>query len=55
MAGNVGEVGSCNLTTTTAGTATLTALFLGFGGWDASETSTPHAVVAGLLFGDGFE
>lgn len=39
LAGTPNEVGSCQLTPATPGARTLTAQFLGFGGWDASRDS----------------
>ncbi len=46
LAGTVNETGSCQLTSTVAGMHTLRAQFLGFGGWDASSGTAPHAVNA---------
>lgn len=42
LAGTVNETGSCQLTTTVAGSHTLRAQYLGFGGWDASAGTASH-------------
>lgn len=56
LAGTVGEVGSCNLNTAASGTQTLTARYLGFGGWDSSAGTAMHTVGAGgVIFLNGFE
>jgi len=47
LAGTAAEVGSCMLNASTAGARTLTAQYLGFGGWDASAGSDPHQVNSG--------
>jgi hypothetical protein len=56
LAGTVGEIGSCNLNTAASGTQTLTARYLGFGGWDSSAGTAMHTVSAsGVIFLNGFE
>lgn len=56
LAGTVGEIGSCNLNTAAVGTQTLTAHYLGFGGWDANVVTTSHVVgSASVIFLNGFE
>ncbi len=56
LAETVGEIGSCNLNTAATGTATLTARYLGFGGWDSSGATATHTVGAGgVIFLNGFE
>lgn len=44
LTGGAGEVGSCQLTPTTLGERTLTAQYLGFGGWDASSDAATVSV-----------
>lgn len=56
LTGTVGEIGSCNLNTSAVGTQTLTAHYLGFGGWDSSLVTTSHVVgAANVIFLNGFE
>jgi hypothetical protein len=56
LAGTANETGSCQLTSTVAGTRNLTADFLGFSGWDGSSGTTPHTTGAtDVLFSNGFE
>lgn len=57
LAGTVAEVGSCVLNASTSGVRTITAQYLGFGGWDASAATDTHQVngtgfsVGGTLLG----
>jgi hypothetical protein len=56
LAGTVNETGSCQLTSTVAGTRELTADFIGFAGWDASRTTALHTTGGvAVLFANGFE
>jgi hypothetical protein len=56
LAGTANETGSCQLTSTLAGTRDLTADFVGFAGWDGSRGTAPHSTGnVDLLFANGFE
>lgn len=57
LTGTVGETGSCLLTSTTMGSRSLSAQYIGLAGWDASLGSTTHVVLAAgdVLFNNGFE
>jgi hypothetical protein len=58
LAGTANETGSCQLTSTVAGTRDLTADFIGFAGWDGSRGTAPHSTGAGAgdaVFANGFE
>ena len=56
LAGTANETGSCQLTSTVAGTRDLTADFIGFAGWDGSRGSASHSTGAGdAVFANGFE
>jgi hypothetical protein len=47
LAGTAAETGSCALNASTAGVRTITAQYLGFGGWDASAGTDSHTVNTG--------
>jgi hypothetical protein len=58
LAGSVGEIGSCVLTSGANAVLTLSARYMGFGGWDSSAGSATHTIGAGagdLIFRNGFE
>ncbi len=56
LSGTANETGSCQLTSTLAGTRDLTADFVGFAGWDGSRGTAPHSTgTVDALFSNGFE